>query len=446
MSDVTIGSYDVIRRISDLPHGVLYAARDQLSQREVLLKKLQPTGDVCDTSSWQEYLEETQRLVEIEDPRIGGRIAFLEEQGDLFLVMSAPEGKTLRQRLAESTAPSEREASAWIVELLSLLETAHDRGVVHGHLDETSLIFDREGRLHLFGFSLSAFSQEDPLYRAPERSHQATCQTVQIDVYGVGMILLRLLEVVSFSQPDRLEQVAATALAAEPNQRFQTVAEMREALGYGDDHKGDPATSLEVSELSNANPEPSAAEFLVEPREPRSRVWLSSTVGIAAMVALAGGWWLSAASDAPAGVGEEVAVEAELFEPQSPEPSAAERALTDHVQALIEQGQTEEAAAELEVALHTGWAGNPAPVLDLLGTLRLQQGRIEEASDLLERANALQPTAERRYKYGLALAALGQPALAVEQFQQAHQHDPSDRLALVIDRALTRIKKRELSN
>ncbi len=74
---------------------------------------------------------------------------------------------------------------------------------------------------------------------------------------------------------------------------------------------------------------------------------------------------------------------------------------------LLSNGHLDEAAQQLEVILSEDRLSNPAPALDALGTIRLQQGLSDEASALFERALTIQANEGLYYKLSLAQASAG---------------------------------------
>jgi hypothetical protein len=131
-------------------------------------------------------------------------------------------GRSLREVLAQGERPDRATLIDWGVQLLEILAEAHAEGLLHRHLTEDEIFLVAEGRLLLFGFGPPE----------PDESH-----TVQSDLYAAGCLLRRLAFAASLrggrgrlGPRDPLVKVLARATFANPAARYQSAAEMAEAL------------------------------------------------------------------------------------------------------------------------------------------------------------------------------------------------------------------------
>jgi hypothetical protein len=130
-------------------------------------------------------------------------------------------GRSLRELLAEGERPDRTTLIEWGGQLLEILAEAHAEGLLHRHLTEDEVFLVPAGLL-LTGFG--------PL--EPGDSH-----TVQSDLYAAGCLLRRLAFAASLrggrgrlGPRDPLVKVLARATFADPAARYQSAAEMAEAL------------------------------------------------------------------------------------------------------------------------------------------------------------------------------------------------------------------------
>ncbi len=124
--------------------------------------------------------------------------------------------------LAAGERPDRTTLVDWGGQLLEVLAEAHAEGLLHRHLTEDEVFLVAEGRLLLFGFGPPE----------PGDSH-----TVQSDLYAAGCLLRRLAFAASLrgsrgrlGPRDPLVKVLARATFADPAARYQSAAEMAEAL------------------------------------------------------------------------------------------------------------------------------------------------------------------------------------------------------------------------
>ncbi len=154
-------------------------------------------------------------------------------------------------------------ALSMVIELLDVLQAAHEAGVVHGALTPGNVLLSSEGYVGLADFGALAALQASPklkhafsgkgrgAYRAPELGNTDEA-TVQSDVYAVGALAYELLTLREASSgntalPTRREKLAAPsrvvrslnsridslvmrALEVEPSRRFRSCAELALAL------------------------------------------------------------------------------------------------------------------------------------------------------------------------------------------------------------------------
>ena len=163
--------------------------------------------------------------------------------------------------------------------LLTALETAHSDGVVHGALCPAALVLQENGKLKLSYFSLELLdartgAQTERVLRlgyfsSPEQIVGSKA-TVQDDIYGLGVFLYRmvygrypyqasdwptLIHLILHGAPDfppppahipdSLVSSLRRCLARDPQERFSSVSELREALNLDDAVDGEPMEGLD---------------------------------------------------------------------------------------------------------------------------------------------------------------------------------------------------------
>lgn len=145
-------------------------------------------------------------------------------------------GRSLRELLVRGERPDRVTLFDWGCQLLSLLEDAHRRGALHGHLDEDAVIVTEGGRLLLTGFGRPRLAC-GPLLALPPEQLAGRPFTAQSDLYALGSLLRRLAFAGalgggrgSLGARDPLLKVLARATFANPAGRYKSAAEMAEAL------------------------------------------------------------------------------------------------------------------------------------------------------------------------------------------------------------------------
>src|SRR5437879_3797123 len=125
----TIGDYHVVDILGAGGMGKVYKVRNVISDRveamKVLLPDLVNQSDLADR-----FLREIKVQASLEHPNIAALHTAVRVDNQLLMLMEFVEGVTLEQRLKDGPLPP-AEAVNYISQVLSALEYAHARGVVH---------------------------------------------------------------------------------------------------------------------------------------------------------------------------------------------------------------------------------------------------------------------------------------------------------------------------
>lgn len=243
----------------------VFLAQDPLIGRDVAVKVL-PREFLHDPSFRGRFEREARTIAMLEHPAIVPIYDFGEQDGQPFLVMRYMKGGSLADRLHEG--PLTVEAAASILKRIgAALDHAHSHGVIHRDLKPGNILFDEYDLAFLSDFGIVKLAQETvtftgdsivgtPAYMSPEQVHGRKAIDGRSDLYTLGLILFEMLTgempfradtpakimmahvmnpvpPISGVRPDlpaACERIVSRALAKEPEERFQTGADLAEAL------------------------------------------------------------------------------------------------------------------------------------------------------------------------------------------------------------------------
>src|SRR5688572_17242840 len=274
----TLGTYEVLATIGAGGMGEVYRARDTKLGREVAIKVL-PASLSRDPVARERLRREAVAAAGLDHPFVCKVFEIGETDGHLFIVMELVVGDTLHARLSEGAVPLS-EAISWAVEISEAHEAAHSRQLVHRDLKPANVMVASQGHVKVMDFGLAKDVSIDgdgitrtvpgdlagpltdrgmrvgtPGYMAPEQIVGDAIDG-RTDIFALGVMLC---EAVGGVHPFRRPTVAATAsailgeepliagpqsgdmpasvrqilqrmLAKLPNERYQSMAEVRRDL------------------------------------------------------------------------------------------------------------------------------------------------------------------------------------------------------------------------
>ncbi len=236
----TFGQYQLLEMIDDMGETLIFKAFQPNMNRYAAVKVLKP-GPARDPQTVQKFRQEGEIAARLQHPNILPVFDMGEQDGLHYRAMALAEGGALRERLALYRDP--RQALGLINQLLSPLEYLYNQALVHGNLKPSNILFDAQARPMLADFGvLQAPGQFHNAYLSPEQVQGGVVDR-RSDVYALGVILYEMLVgeapppgmIVSprakrGDLPEAVERVVLKAMAQNPEARFQSPVELRNAL------------------------------------------------------------------------------------------------------------------------------------------------------------------------------------------------------------------------
>lgn len=190
-----VGPFEIVDTVRVPAPGHWYVAQrveaPQRSPRRVLIHLVPPDAD---TNARTAVQRQYSRLAVLEDPRVPRPVDYYEGLGALALVadIAAPLQLALNEQQEGRMAMPFTTALSLISEVCEVMESAHARKVVHGHLDGKKVAIDPAGRMWVWGFGTTGMSKPNRSWMPPELSHGES-PTPASDQWAVGALFGALL-------------------------------------------------------------------------------------------------------------------------------------------------------------------------------------------------------------------------------------------------------------
>jgi serine/threonine protein kinase len=261
-----LGDYLILDPVGD--GGVAAVYRAKSADGKLVALKILKDEALNTEHLYERFLYEAEAQTRLSHPNIIRVLNTGKHDGLPYMVMQFAGGGNLEQYI-EKHRLTRQDINLIMTQLGSALDYAHERGIIHRDLKLENMLLDEKGYVLLSDFGMAkdvlnpqarAFTEAGtilgtPLYLSPEQCMNEGVDG-RSDVYAVGICLFRLLTgefpfssplpqglvIMHLKQrppplsqfkpelPESVNAVVQKALAKAPDDRFQTVGEMAQAL------------------------------------------------------------------------------------------------------------------------------------------------------------------------------------------------------------------------
>jgi serine/threonine protein kinase len=256
----TISHYRITEQLGSGGMGVVYKAEDTNLDRTVALKFLAP--HLLDSEEHKlRFLREAKAAASLDHPNICMIHEVGEADGRVFLSMGFIDGPEVKAKIRERPLKLD-EALDIAIQGCEGLRAAHGKGVVHRDIKSANLMLTSSGQVKIMDFGLAQLSggtrltKADaalgtPAYMSPEQAQRRPADE-RTDIWSLGVVLYEMVtgrlpfegeregaivHSIIYDQhepvtamragiPLELDRIIAKALAKNPEERYQHVADM----------------------------------------------------------------------------------------------------------------------------------------------------------------------------------------------------------------------------
>ncbi len=319
MTGELIGQYRIIEKIGEGGMGAVWKARDEKLGRFAALKFLSKVGDPARRARFD---LEARAASSLNHPGIVTIYDLIDHGDQTCIAMELIGGQTLDQMIPKGGLRPE-ELIRLAIQIADALATAHKAGIVHRDLKPANVIVTPEGRAKLLDFGLAKLAQlaagdgqtqtiaegdtaEGTIlgtvnYMSPEQAQGKPVDS-RGDIFSLGAVLYEMATGRKAFQgdttistitailrdepkplsgelgavPRELERVISRCLRKEPDRRFQTALDVRNALEEIQEETREQRATLPVPPAKRRRSVPTT--------------WV--VIGIAALAILAAAGWV----------------------------------------------------------------------------------------------------------------------------------------------------------
>jgi serine/threonine-protein kinase len=260
-----IGKYTLLERVGRGGMGTVYKAHDPVLNRAVALKVISGEVEVGEELKAR-FFREARACDKLNHPNIIVVYDLGEDKNRLFIVMEFLEGDELKTIIAERRRLPIETKLGLMIQICDGLHYAHQHGVIHRDVKPGNIFVLRNGQVRILDFGIARIAASDPgltrtglimgtlRYMSPEQARGRVDQ--RSDIFSVGAVFyellayrpafdrdnpIEILEQLRAEHPPALTELDPTvppelaaiierALMKSPDDRFQDLGQMRDAL------------------------------------------------------------------------------------------------------------------------------------------------------------------------------------------------------------------------
>ncbi len=261
----TVSHYTIIEKLGGGGMGVVYKAEDTRLKRFVALKFLPP--ELTHDELAKERFEQEARAASALDHSNVCTIHEIDEteDGQVFICMAYYDGETLKNRLARGPLTIDETLNI-VLQVAEGLRQAHEHGIIHRDIKPANVMLTRDGAAKIVDFGLATLAGKAHFgvgseiagtlsYMSPEQVHGSALDH-RTDLWSLGVTMYEMLtgrlpfvgdeaqtvlQAISHQQPAPIESqrtgvpaqlavIVAKCLQKDPEERYQSAADLRADL------------------------------------------------------------------------------------------------------------------------------------------------------------------------------------------------------------------------
>lgn len=198
-----LGNLKIVSKLGEGGMGVVYLAEHITLKKYFAVKSL--AAALTQNPGFSErFYQEAVHHASLDHPNIVHVTDYFAEEGQFFFVMEYVNGLGLNELIKKKGKLTEKETLSIFKGILSGLDFAHSKGVIHRDVKPSNVIIDESGRARITDFGIAILAGDKRLtatganvgtscYMSPEQILHPKNIDHRSDVYSAGIVLYEML-------------------------------------------------------------------------------------------------------------------------------------------------------------------------------------------------------------------------------------------------------------
>lgn len=259
IGSVIDGKYKVLHQIGKGGMSIVYLCINEKANKQWAVKEVRKNGNASSEVIRQNLLTETSILKKLYHPHLPSIIDVIDQDDTYLILMDYVEGRTLKAILDERGALPQEKVVDWAIQLSSTLMYLHrqDPPIIYRDMKPANVMLKPDGNVVLIDFGTAREYKDDSDgdttclgtkgYAAPEQYGGKGQTDARTDVYNLGATMYQLVTGKNPTKPpyeirpirqwnpalsSGLESIIVKCTKSDPDERYQSVAELKFALEH----------------------------------------------------------------------------------------------------------------------------------------------------------------------------------------------------------------------
>ena len=256
------GKYKILNKVGQGGMSVVYLAMNEKANKQWAIKEVRKDGVKDFEVVKQSLVAETDMLKKLSHPSLPSIVDVIEDESTFLIVMDYIQGNPLSRALEEYGAQPQEYVIEWAKQLCDVLGYLHTRtpAIIYRDMKPANVMLKPDGNVTLIDFGTAREFKEKNLadttclgtvgYAAPEQFGGMGQTDARTDIYCLGATLYHLVTGMNPCEPPYeirpireinpslsggLEQIILKCTQRNPQDRYQSCAELMYALEHYDE-------------------------------------------------------------------------------------------------------------------------------------------------------------------------------------------------------------------